>query len=456
MTLRHISRRWFHLGQTLPALVFASFIGFISAQANYAPDNNFQPVWQSSTPEPESGADTSDYDVDGLPAWFELWLGTAPVLYDTDYDGINDGDELATTQTNPLNWDTDGNGQSDLTDFYAANPPTENPGTTETEANTSTEETPPVDSDGDGLSDDFEINSSLTDIATADTDGNGRSDYDDYYYPVSNPDSDSDGVTDTVETTEGTDPYSVDSDGDGLTDGEETNVFYTDPNNAYSRSIQYSDWYMVDLTDSDAGGVPDRIESYLGMNPSDANDDVNGDLDGDGITNAESYNDGTDPAANVTETYDRDSDGMTDVWEVANSLNPDDASDASGDPDSDSYNNVAEFQRGTDPQVADNSEDTTSQPVDQTSDGSTEITDTTSATNTSTTTDEELVEGLTTASNACYGIAGAFAVLAAGTAALGLLPATLLFGTIAGGFGILGAAFGEAANQVANEPDPLP
>jgi hypothetical protein len=348
MTLRQFSKRWFKLGHRLQVAAFASFIGSQTTLAQYVPDSaSNQPIWQSEEPEPESGADWSDHDLDGLPAWYESWLGTDPVLYDTDYDGINDGDEVATTSTNPLNWDTDGNGQSDLTDFYTANPPPEPDGAT------ATEEAFSPDTDGDGLSDEFETNSSNTDPYSADSDSNGRSDYDDYYYPVSEPDSDSDGVSDSTETNEGTDPTTVDTDGDGLTDGEETNIFNTDPNNPNSLSSQYTDWHMVDLTDTDGGGVPDRIEQYHGLNIYDANDDVNGDLDGDGVTNTESYENGTDLDANVTETYDRDGDGMTDVWEVAYGLNPDDAGDASGDPDGDGVTNSEEYQRDTNPNFYD-------------------------------------------------------------------------------------------------------
>jgi len=357
MTLRQFGRRWFRMGHSLQCCAFICFLGSNTALAHYAPQSvpsgGYQLVWQSSDPEPLDGPDFSDHDLDGLPAWLEIWLGIDPVLYDTDYDGINDGDELYTTGTNPLDWDTDGNGQLDLADFYAANPPDDNPGTTEEEGTTSTEESPPADTDGDGLSDDFETSQSLTDPGLSDTDSNGRSDYDDHYYPVTDPDSDSDGVPDSTETTEGTDPSSVDSDGDGLTDGEETNVFGTDPTNAYSLSAQYTDWYMVDTTDTDGGGIPDRIESYLGMNSNDGNDDLSGDLDGDGTSNAEAYNNGNSPDAHITESYDRDSDGMTDVWEVANDLNPDDGSDAGEDPDTDGYSNGEEFQRGTDPHVAD-------------------------------------------------------------------------------------------------------
>jgi len=349
MILNHIGKKWFRVGHTLQLVAIAAYIGGDTASASYVPDLSNQPVWQSADAEPENGPDSTDYDTDGLPAWYEIWLGTDPISYDTDGDGINDGDEVATTLTNPLSWDTDGNGQTDLADFYAANPPAELP----VETSTSTDEATSLDSDSDGLSDNFENSTSLTNPYSTDSDGNGRSDYDDYYYPVSNPDSDSDGVTDTSETEQGTDPYSVDSDGDGLTDGEETNVFYTDPNNAYSRNSQYTDWYMVDLTDSDGGGIPDRIESYLGMNPNDATDDVSGDLDGDGTTNVESYEQGTAPDANVTENYDRDADGMTDVWEVANGLNPDDASDAAGDPDGEGATNSQEYCRSTNPQVSD-------------------------------------------------------------------------------------------------------
>ena len=171
---------------------------------------------------------------------------------------------------------------------------------------------------------------------------------------MTEPDSDGDGVSDWAETSDGTDPYRVDSDGDGLTDGEELYIYSTDPNNPHSLSGQFTDWYVVDLTDSDGGGIPDRIESYYGMNPYDANDDLYGDLDGDGVCNLDAYHQGWSLDANIPQNYDRDGDGMTDVWETSCGLNPDDSSDASQDPDGDGYDNLAEFQNGTDPWVAEN------------------------------------------------------------------------------------------------------
>lgn len=347
------------ISRFLRLFVISFLISGNCLKADYIPDGSLQPVWQSEIPEPASGPDWTDSDLDGLPAWYESWLGTDPALYDTDYDGINDGDEVSTTGTNPLNWDTDGNGQSDLADFYAAHPPEENPGSTEQEAAAATEESPPPDSDGDGLSDDYETHTSGSDPFVADSDSNGRSDYDDHYYPVTSPDSDADGLTDDVEASYGTNPYSVDTDGDGLTDNEEINIYFTAPNNAYSLSSHYTDWHLVDTSDSDGGGIPDRIETYLGMNPYDGYDDSNGDLDGDGVSNLDAYNAGISLDANIPGTYDRDGDGMTDVWEVSNSLNPDDPSDAANDPDADSSLNLSEFQNGTNPNVSDSSQSST-------------------------------------------------------------------------------------------------
>jgi hypothetical protein len=80
----------------------------------------------------------------------------------------------------------------------------------------------PVDSDGDGLSDEFEqvIGSNPR---NADTDGDGLSDGNEYGRgtdPV-NADTDGDGLSDSAELTRGTDPVNADTDGDGFSDGAE-------------------------------------------------------------------------------------------------------------------------------------------------------------------------------------------------------------------------------------------
>jgi len=58
-------------------------------------------------------------------------------------------------------------------------------------------------------------------------------------------------------------------------------------------------------------------------------------------------------AAAGTCAGDSDCDGMPDWWEIANGLDPFDPSDANLDPDHDGLTNLQEFQRGTDPHLAD-------------------------------------------------------------------------------------------------------
>ncbi|MFT5424694.1 MAG: hypothetical protein ACI89L_002492 [Phycisphaerales bacterium] len=57
-----------------------------------------------------------DPDADGLGDLDEYFLGTNPLLFDTDGDGITDGAEANTLGTNPLLADSDADGVSDLLD----------------------------------------------------------------------------------------------------------------------------------------------------------------------------------------------------------------------------------------------------------------------------------------------------------------------------------------------------
>ncbi|MDZ4199618.1 MAG: outer membrane beta-barrel protein, partial [Kiritimatiellia bacterium] len=88
-------------------------------------------------------------------------------------------------------------------------------------------------------------------------------------------DSDGDGLSDEFERSIGTDPFNPDTDGDGLTDFEEVRIYKTDPLNP----------------DTDYDGLRDGAEVHVyGTDP------LNPDTDGGGVTDGhEVIEDGTDP-----------------------------------------------------------------------------------------------------------------------------------------------------------------
>lgn len=169
------------------------------------------------------------------------------------------------------------------------------------------------DSDGDGLSDEFEDERSMTDPNNPDTDGDGLSDGTEVLGenetdPL-DPDSDDDGLCDG--------PMSVDdcsagedTDADGVRDPNET-----DPNDP----------------DTDDGGINDGVEVDRGTDPLDPSDDFpeeeDDDSDNDGLTDAEEAEIGTDP-----NDPDTDDDGLTDGTEV-DGQNPTDPLDPDTDDD---------------------------------------------------------------------------------------------------------------------------
>lgn len=69
---------------------------------------------------------SDDPDGDGLTTEQELLLGTDPLNWDTDGDGLGDGDEVNTHSTDPLRVDTDGDGQPDGAEILAGTSPTSN------------------------------------------------------------------------------------------------------------------------------------------------------------------------------------------------------------------------------------------------------------------------------------------------------------------------------------------
>ena len=121
----------------------------------------------------------------------------------------------------------------------------------------------------------------------------------------------------------------------------------------------------VNDIDSDGDGLTNAEEIQLGTNPHNAQTLpgygdlwlatnftemlLNGqlvdiDTDGDGLTNAQEYQLGTDPTL-----ADSDGDGMPDGWEIKWGLNPMDPADAAMDADGDHVSNFRECQLGTSP-----------------------------------------------------------------------------------------------------------
>lgn len=164
------------------------------------------------------------------------------------------------------------------------------------------------DSDGDGLSDNFERDTSMTD--------------------PNDPDSDDDGLSDGVEVLgeNPTNPNDPDTDGDGLCDGPNATDECEEGEDLDADGVRDPNETDPNDRDTDDGGVPDGVEVDRGTDPLDPSDDVgdeDDDSDNDGLTDEDEELLGTDP-----NDPDTDDDGLSDGTEVdgenpTEPLNPD-------------------------------------------------------------------------------------------------------------------------------------
>ncbi|MHA1587678.1 MAG: M28 family peptidase [Candidatus Thorarchaeota archaeon] len=165
-----------------------------------------------------------------------------------------------------------------------------------------------LDTDADGLNDDFEL-SIGGDPTSADSDGDGALDYDEYMWGSSLQlnDTDGDGILDGMEAELGSDPTLVDTDGDGLDDWNETYSYLTS-------SVS---------SDTDSDGLEDGFEVSVGLNP------LSPDSDGDGLSDLFEFLNFLNPLSN-----DTDGDGWSDAYEVEFCMSPTSAdTDGDGIPD---------------------------------------------------------------------------------------------------------------------------
>ena len=259
-----------------------------------------------------------DYDMvyDGLGLSFVVGYGSDPNAADTDGDGLPDGVEVGTYGGDPRLGDTDGDGLTDSREV-ALGTSLNNP-----------------DSDGDGLLDGWEVANQLNPLSSSGNDG-------------AEGDIDGDGLTNLQEQSHGGNPRSADTDGDGLSDALEV-LMGTD----------------LSLADTDHDGLSDGLEHSLGTNP------LQPDSDSDGMNDGWEYqhrNAGFDPAVNNATDgnpdndigVDPDGDGLTNGQECEWGTNP-----ASADTDGDGVNDDAEIGQNSDPtDASDGGQPNTRMPV---------------------------------------------------------------------------------------------
>ncbi|MDQ7075705.1 MAG: hypothetical protein Q9O24_11270 [Gammaproteobacteria bacterium] len=295
---------------------------------------------------PDNTVAACDVDGDGLTNAQEALAGTNPNLADSDGDGINDGVEVGANPASPIDTDNDGiidALESNITD-------SDNDGVVDQLDKNNNNACLPsnlvsaCDSDGDGLSDGFEI-SIGTNPNLADSDGDGINDGVEVGANQATPlDSDGDGIIDALESN------LSDSDGDGV-----VNALDADSNNPCLPSN------LVAACDSDGDGISDGLEISLGSNP------TNNDTDGDGIADNLEIGTGLSPRdtdgdgiPDVAESdlIDRDGDGISDQNDPNNNnaCLPSNLV-AACDSDGDGLSDGVELQLGTDPNNADSDGD---------------------------------------------------------------------------------------------------
>ncbi len=195
-----------------------------------------------------------------------------------------------------------------------------------------------VDTDRDGMPDEWETEHGLNPNKPSDA----------------AEDIDRDGLTNLEEYQRGTSPRLRDTDRDGILDRDE--------------EVPVTDTTVVD---TDGDGMPDSWETEHGLNPNKPSD-ASLDADNDGLTNLEEFQRSTNPRSRDTDrdgipdadeevpgaaAVDTDGDGMPDSWETEHGLDLNDPNDTGLDADSDGLTNAEEYNNNSDPNNSDSDSD---------------------------------------------------------------------------------------------------
>ncbi|WP_438017691.1 DUF3344 domain-containing protein [Sorangium sp. So ce315] len=304
-----------------------------------------------------------DSDGDGIDDPTELAIGTDPNDADSDDDGVPDGEEPSFDEDtdgdgliNALDPDSDNDGLFDGTELGLG---CDQPGTNlaaghcRADADGGATKTDPLkaDTDDGGVSDgneDTNLNGAIDEGETDPNDG------DDDVPPV---DTDGDGLSDDLEEAIGTDPNDADSDDDGVLDGQEPNfsddtdgdglINALDPDSDNDGLFDGTELGLdcdLEATDAEAGHCrPDADGGATKTSPINPDTDGGGVSDGNEDTNLDGAidageGDPNDPADDVP-PVDTDGDGLSDALEETIGTDPDDAdSDDDGVLDGDEPN----------------------------------------------------------------------------------------------------------------------
>ncbi len=226
----------------------------------------------------------SDPDWDDLTNIEEFMVSYSmdPCFYDTDGDGLDDGDEVDMYFTNPVDPDTDGDGLEDGYEIFSSYTYPDDPDSDDDSMTDGWEDAyycvnpmysdSTMNPDGDGALNGAEYRHGTNPCVYDDADGDGMpDDYENAHaclnvnIPDAAWDMDGDGLTNGEEYGLSTNPCSPDTDGDGLQDLFEVYIYQTNPNDI----------------DTDGEGLTDLVEIYI----SDSEPTMP-DSDGDGLSDA--------------------------------------------------------------------------------------------------------------------------------------------------------------------------